>query len=142
MIIHRHKSGKCLLVFHGDTFDTWIWFLRISPKTVIFKPSNNQWPFLSNKILPPRTGKNNRVEKKPVEMNKSSFPHPPNIPLEAEPQGFEMCSHNPNSPVYQHSDWSSQIFSDLYLHRPYWAVYFICWKFKFNLTPNYITFYV
>lgn len=77
MIIHRRKSGKCLLVFHGDTFDTWIWFLRISPKTVVFKPSNKQWAFLSNKILPPRTGKNNQVEKQPVEMNKSSFPHPP-----------------------------------------------------------------
>lgn len=39
---------------------------------------------MSNKILPLRAGKDNQVEKKPVEMNiNSSLLYPPNIPLAA-----------------------------------------------------------
>lgn len=61
---------------------------------------------LSNKILSFVAGENNQVEKKPAEVNiKSSLPDPPNVPLAAEPQVFEIHFHNPIFSLYQVSYW-------------------------------------
>lgn len=123
-----------LVNFYSDTSDTGIWFLRISPKTFIFKPSNEQWPFCQIKYY--LLGQERIIRLKRSLWRWTSSPASQTLPMFHWQQNLKSLKYTVTiqfSLYIRLVTGNHQTFSDLHLCRPYEPlISLICWKFKFS----------
>lgn len=141
MIIHRHKSGKCLLVFHDDILTLGFDFLGYLKKQSFSNLIISSGPFCKIKYY--LLGQERIIRlKRSLWRWISPASHTSWYPIGIRTSRLWNVFSTIQIPLYIRIVIGPHKYLVTYLHRLYRAVYCICWKFKFNLTPNYIKFYV